>query len=93
MLIPTLVVAVPSFAYGFTFGRYWTLPVPAILIGLFYWSLAADLWGAGLGDGWYYPMALLMIAGTIAVTAGVIARALVRAARRTDTGQTSPTIR
>jgi len=62
---------------AFVVGRWWTVFVPIVALGLFYAGLNARWWGDGVGDGWQFVMALVMGIGVLAAVVGVAARGLV----------------
>jgi len=63
---------------SFVVGRWWTVLVPAVALGVLYSGLKGGWWGHGVGDGWPVAMALVLGAGLFAAVVGVAARAYVR---------------
>lgn len=57
-------------AVGITIGRIWALLLPPAAWGLFYLSLQQGWWGAGVGDGWQYAMAFIILVSLAATAVG-----------------------
>lgn len=72
MTILTL-TALASFAIGFAAPRWWAALAAGTLWPAYFAGIAFELWGAGVGDGWPYALALGTVTAVIGALAGVAA--------------------
>lgn len=62
--------------------QWWAISLPLVVIPVFYVGLKSRWWGAGVGDGWQYAAALVMVIGLLGSMLGVaLGRFLVRLVR------------
>jgi hypothetical protein len=66
---------------GFVLGRWWVLGLPAIVVPILYVGANYGWWGSGLGDGWQFALAFVLVLAITATGAGLVARATLRRAR------------
>jgi hypothetical protein len=70
-----VILAIAFFvAVGIMVGRIWALLFPPALWSLFYLGLRQEWWGAGVGDGWEYVMAFIIVVSMAATTVGLVIR-------------------
>jgi hypothetical protein len=62
-IVVTLLIAFPL--AGAIVRRWYALVLPLVGWPLFYVGLSTGWWGHGLGDGWQYPAAGLLVVGLI----------------------------
>ena len=72
MTILTL-TALASFAIGFAASRWWAALAAGALWPAHFAGITLGLWGAGVGDGWPYALAVGTATAVIGALAGVVA--------------------
>lgn len=63
-------------AAGFVVGRLWALFLPIVVVPILYLGADQGWWGNGLGDGWYFAMAFVLLVALVATAAGTVMRRL-----------------
>jgi hypothetical protein len=61
-------------------GRRWTLALPLIVWPIWFLGLAQDWWGYGMGDGWQYGAALIILVSLASVAVLLVLRSFARSA-------------
>lgn len=69
---------------GFVAGRWWAVLMPFAVVPAFYFGLAQEWWGYGLGDAWQYAMFSVLVIAVAATAAGIAIRAMGDRLRRTS---------
>ncbi len=67
---------------GALIGRWWALLVPVPIWAMYWGGLLAGVWGAGVGDGWQYGAAALLLVSIAFAAAGVLIRVVATFGRR-----------
>jgi hypothetical protein len=63
---------------GGLIGRWWTLAIPVVVWPIWFLGLAREWWGYGMGDGWQYGAAFLILVSLGSVAIALTVRALAR---------------
>ncbi|MCC2652318.1 MAG: hypothetical protein K0Q60_2481 [Microvirga sp.] len=63
---------------GAVIGRWWTLMIPLVLWPVYFLGLAQDWWGYGMGDGWQFGAAAIIVVSLISVAVGIALRSVVQ---------------
>ena len=78
-----LAVTVLAFVVlGVVAGRWAVLALPWLIWPLYFVGLNVGWWGSGVGDGWQYVMAALVLISTVAAASGVLVRRVLVARSR-----------
>jgi hypothetical protein len=56
---------------GVVIGRWWSLLIPLVVWPMWFVGLAHDWWGYGLGDGWQFGAAIILVISLLSVAVGV----------------------
>jgi hypothetical protein len=80
MEVAVVLLFVGIAAAGALIGRWWTLVLPLVVWPIWFLGLAQDWWGYGMGDGWEYGAALIILVSLASVGIALALRPFARSA-------------